>query len=264
MASSLAPYLGSALWSDWFHAGITPLGQTAFWLAVLQIIFINIVLSGDNAVVIAMACRGLPMPQRLWGMIIGAGIAVILRIAFTGIIAQLLLLPYLKLFGGLALFYIAAKLIVPDDADKDEVAALTHLWRVIGIIVLADAVMSLDNVVAIAVTANGNILLLAIGLVVSIPIILAGAALFAAVLDRFPILIWAGAALLGWVAGQVIVGDPAIAGRLTIFGEKLAQHVDFAATCAGAMLAVAAGGLWRRLHELKMRAQTARQGARGA
>src|SRR5271156_7083126 len=104
MASSLAPYLSSALWSEWFHAGMMQFGQTAFWLAVLQIIFINIVLSGDNAVVIAMACRGLPMPQRLWGMIIGAGIAVILRIAFTGIIAQLLLLSYLKLFGGLALF----------------------------------------------------------------------------------------------------------------------------------------------------------------
>jgi len=259
MAASLAPYLNPTLWNDWLHAGVVQLGHAAFWLAVLRIIFINILLSGDNAVVIAMACRGLPLPQRFWGMIIGAGVAVILRIVFTGVIAELLLLPYLKLFGGLALFYIAAKLVVPDDADRNQIAARAHLWRVIGIVAAIDVVMSFDNIVAIAATANGDVLLLAIGLVVSIPIILAGAAFVAALLDRFPILIWAGAALLGWIAGEVIVGDPAIAGRLTaIFGEKLAQHVDLAATGAGAMLGIAAGGFWRRLHEMQVRAQTSR------
>jgi YjbE family integral membrane protein len=265
MVASLAPYLNPMLWGDWLHASSAQLGQAAFWLAVLRIIFINMLLSGDNAVVIAMACRDLPAPQRLWGMVIGAGVAVILRIAFTGIVAQLLLLPYLKLIGGLALFYIAAKLIVPDDEDRNKVAAIAHLWRAIGIIVVADVVMSLDNVVAIAATANGNFLLLAIGLVVSIPIILAGAALVMALLDRFPIVVWAGAALLGWIAGQIIATDPATVGHLTVsFGEKFAQHVEFAAASAGAVLAIAAGGLWRSLHEMKIRARAARKEAHRA
>jgi len=265
MVASLAPYLNPTLWGDGLHASSAQLGQTAFWLAVLRIIFINILLSGDNAVVIAMACRGLPAPQRLWGMVIGAGVAVLLRIAFTGIVAELLLLPYLKLIGGLALFYIAAKLIVPEEEDSNEVAAVAHLWRAVGIVVVADVVMSLDNVVAVAATANGDFLLLAIGLAVSIPIILAGAALFMTLLDRFPIVVWAGAALLGWVAGEVIATDPAIVGHLTAsFGEKLARHVEFAAAGAGVALAIAAGGLWRSLHGMKIRARSVGKEARRA
>ncbi len=131
----------------------------AFWLAVLQIIFINVLLSGDNAVVIAMACRSLPAEQRRWGVVIGAGVAVILRIVFVGVIAQLMLLPYLKLVGGAALLVIAAKLVVPDDPDKDEIQAAAHLWRAVMIIVVADIVMSLDNIIAIAAIAQGDLLL---------------------------------------------------------------------------------------------------------
>src|SRR3954451_22820233 len=112
-----------------FMSGWNEMGQTAFWVALLKIMWINVLLSGDNAVVIAMACRGLPHHQRVWGMILGAGIAVVLRIIFTSVVASLMLLPYLKLIGGLALFYIAAKLLVPEDPDEDEVEAVEHLWR---------------------------------------------------------------------------------------------------------------------------------------
>jgi YjbE family integral membrane protein len=179
-----------------------------FWLAVGKIIWINVLLSGDNALVIAMACRGLAPRQRVWGMTIGAGIAVLLLIVFTGIVARLMVLPYLKLVGGLALLVIAAKLLVPED-EGDDVTAGTSLWHAIQIVVIADIVMSLDNVIAVAAAANGEIPLLILGLAVSIPMIIAGAALIMLVLDRFPILVWLGAILLGWIAGAVIATDPA-------------------------------------------------------
>jgi YjbE family integral membrane protein len=261
--NSIAQYLNPALWHDWFHASVDQLGYASFWLAVLQIIFINALLSGDNAVVIAMACRALPPRQRRWGLILGAGVAVVLRIVFIGVIAQLMLLPYLKLIGGAALLYIAAKLLVPERAGANQVEAVAHLWRAIRIVVVADVVMSLDNVIAIAVSANGNFLLLAIGLAISIPIILAGAALIIALLDRFPVLVWVGAGLLGWVAGEVIATDPVLAGLLAArFGGKLAAHVELAAAVAGAILVVAAGGLWASLGEAGPRDRSA--GARGA
>ena len=198
------PAGGGALLSQ-FKADLqTP----TFWLAVGKIIWINVLLSGDNALVIAMACRGLAPRQRLWGMTIGAGIAVILLIAFTGIVAKLMVLPYLKLVGGLALLVIAAKLLVPED-EGDDVTAGTSLWHAIQIVVVADIVMSLDNVIAVAAAANGELPLLILGLAVSIPMIIAGADLIMLVLDRFPILIWLGATLLGWIAGDVIATDPA-------------------------------------------------------
>ena len=187
----------------------TDMQTPAFWLAVGKIIWINVLLSGDNALVIAMACRGLAPRQRLWGMVIGAGIAVMLLIAFTGIVAKLMVLPYLKLVGGIALFVIAAKLLVPEDEGED-VTAGTSLWHAIRIVVIADVVMSLDNVIAVAAAANGQLSLLILGLTVSIPMIIAGAALIMMVLDRFPILIWLGATLLGWIAGDVIETDPAV------------------------------------------------------
>ncbi len=175
--SSIAEYFNPALWRDWFHLGVEQLGYAAFWLAVLRIVFVNFLLSGDNAVVIAMACRELPPQQRRWGLVIGAGVAVILRVILVGVMAWLMLLPYLKLVGGVALIFIAAKLLVPEDPDRDEIQAVAHLWRAVMIIAVADIVMSIDNMVAIAAIAQGNILLLAIGLAVSIPLIVAGAAL---------------------------------------------------------------------------------------
>jgi YjbE family integral membrane protein len=209
--------------------------------------WINVLLSGDNAVVIAMACRGLPHRQRLWGMILGAGVAVVLRIIFTGVVASLMLLPWLKIVGGLALFYIAAKLLVPEDPDEDETEAAQHLWRAVRIVAIADIIMSLDNVIAIAAAAGGNMALLVIGLGISIPLIVAGAALIMALLDRYPILVWAGAALLGWIVGEVIATDPVIQGYLEPkFGAEGFHYITLFAALTGAILVLAVGGMWRR------------------
>jgi YjbE family integral membrane protein len=201
--------------------------QPAFWVAVGKIIWINVLLSGDNALVIALACRGLAPKQRLWGMIFGAAAAVILRIIFTGIVATLMELPYLKLVGGLALIVIAAKLLVPEQEDEDSVQAASHLWAAIQIVVIADIVMSLDNVIAVAAAANGSVPLLILGLAISIPLIVAGAALIMALLNRLPILVWAGAALLGWIAGDVIATDPAIHPKLdALFSGSFGARLD--------------------------------------
>ena len=237
--------------------------RPSFWLAVGKIIWINVLLSGDNALVIAMACRGLRGRNRLWGMIIGAGIAVVLLIVFTGIVATLMSLPYLKLIGGLALIVIAAKLLVPED-EGDEITAGTTLWHAVRIVVIADIIMSLDNVIAVAAAANGEITLLVLGLAISIPMIVAGAALIMLVLDRFPVLIWLGAMLLGWIAGGVIVSDPIdqslfhnlLNGHITIEATSAilgASHfnidgdlVDFVASALGAIIVLIVGTIWRR------------------
>jgi YjbE family integral membrane protein len=244
---SLAQIMDPAAWSAILLSGWGSMDQPEFWVALGKIIWINILLSGDNAVVIAMACRGLPQRQRVWGMILGAAVAVLLRIVFTGVVASLMLLPYLKIVGGLALFYIAAKLLVPDDPDEGETEAVEHLWRAVRIVAIADIIMSLDNVIAIAAAAGANLALLVLGLAISIPLIVAGAALIMALLDRFPILIWAGAALLGWIAGEVIATDPVAVGYLVnSYGVSAAHGVEYAAAAAGAVLVLVAGGVWRR------------------
>jgi len=241
--------------------------QPAFWVAVGKIMWINVLLSGDNALVIAMACRALAPRQRLWGMILGAGVAVILRIIFTGIVATLMELPYLKLVGGLALILIAAKLVVPEEEDEEGVQSASHLWHAVQIVVVADIVMSLDNVIAVAAAANGSLPLLVLGLAISVPLIVAGAALIMALLNSLPILVWAGAALLGWIAGDVIATDPAVHPALQAFsagslGVKLdamlasfgvAPHFanggtggEIVCAVAGVIIVLAAGALWRR------------------
>ena len=248
-----------------------------FWLAVGKIIWINVLLSGDNALVIALACRGLAPRQRLWGMVIGAGIAVVLLIVFTGIVVELMALPYLKLVGGLALLGIAAKLLVPED-ESDEVAAGTTLWHAIRIVVIADIIMSLDNVIADAAAANGQLSLLILGLAISIPMIIAGAALIMMILDRMPILVWLGAALLGWIGGDVIATDPAIGPRLrklldgdvslnidttsSTFG--FVKHLKFdseidelALALLGAAIVLVVGSIWRRRKLQEMEAPAA-------
>lgn len=240
--------------------------QPEYWLSVLKIIWIDILLSGDNALVIALACRNLPDQQRKWGMILGAGAAVTLRVMFATIIVVLMTIPYLKLVGGLALLVIAAKLLVPDHEDED-VDAASNLWQAVRLIVVADVVMSLDNVIAIAAAADGSISLLIFGLIVSIPLIIAGAALIMAVLDRLPILVWAGAALLGWIAGHVIATDIAVEpylhhvfkGQLTLtldassalfgFVGKSVGSTDlggFVMSLIGVIVVLIAGAIWRR------------------
>src|SRR5580698_9776171 len=255
---SILQYLHPSLWGDMLHASVNDLGRAAFWAAVLQIVFINMLLSGDNAVVIAMACRSLPQRERIWGMVIGAGVAVLLRLVFTGLVGRLMLLPYLKLIGGVALIYVAAKLLVPERTDRSKVEAVAQLWRAVWIVVVADIVMSLDNVIAVAAIAQGSILLLAIGLVVSIPIILAGAAFIMVLIDRLPVLVWAGAGLLGWIAGEVISTDPAIS-RYVIgkFGEPFAKQVELAAAISGILLVIAVGGLWRQFQLSHVRTKLA-------
>ena len=227
-------------------SGWSQMGGGEFWIALVKIIWINILLSGDNALVIAMACRGLPPHQRKWGMILGAGVAVGMRIVFTGVVATLMLLPWLKIVGGLALLYIAAKLLVPDEAEDDHGEAVQNLWRAVRIVAVADLIMSLDNVIAIAAAAGGNMALLVIGLAISIPLIVAGAALIMALLDKFPVLIWAGAALLGWISGEVIATDPVVTGYLAQYGSGTAHMVEYAAAAVGAVLVLTVGGLWRR------------------
>src|SRR5689334_24462351 len=198
------------------------------WVAVGKIIWINILLSGDNALVIAMACRGLAPRQRFWGRFLGAGVAVLLRIIFTFIVVTLMSLPYLKLVGGLALLWIAAKLLVPEHADEEGgVDAAAHLWAAVQIVAIADIVMSLDNVIAVAAAANGSLPLLVLGLAISIPLIVAGAALIMALLTRLPILVWGGAALLGWIAGTVIATDPAVEAPLhSLFAAEFGTRLS--------------------------------------
>ncbi len=220
--NSLLQIFDPAIVGAFFTQFNAEMQQPAFWLAVGKIIWINVLLSGDNALVIALACRGLEPRQRLWGMILGAAAAVILRIIFTGIVATLMELPYLKLVGGLALIVIAAKLLVPEDENEDGVKSASHLWAAVQIVVVADIVMSLDNVIAVAAAANGSVPLLVLGLAVSVPLIVAGAALIMALLSRLPILVWAGAALLGWIAGDVIATDPAIHPMLQRFFDGAA------------------------------------------
>jgi YjbE family integral membrane protein len=254
-----AQYLHPSMWGAMLHASIGTMDGAAFWAAVLQIVFINILLSGDNAVVIAMACRNLPAREKLWGIVLGAGVAVILRLVFTGVVGELMLLPYLKLAGGLALIYVAAKLVVPERADKNGIQAVSHLWRAVRIVVVADIVMSLDNVIAVAAVAQGSLLLLAIGLAASIPIILAGAAIVMLLIDRFQILIWAGAGLLGWIAGEVIATDPAILNYVVArYGVEFSKQVEFAAAISGILLTIAIGGLWRQFHLSRARGERAR------
>jgi len=241
--------------------------QPAFWIAVGKIIWINVLLSGDNALVIALACRGLAPRQRLWGMIFGAGAAVVLRIIFTGIVASLMELPYLKLVGGLALVVIAAKLLVPEQEDEEGVESASHLWAAVQIVVVADIVMSLDNVIAVAAAANGSVPLLILGLAISIPLIVAGAALIMALLTRLPALVWAGAGLLGWIAGEVMATDPAIQPGLHAFFngpvgtglDGLLKSLGMAPQFAngghggevilgilGIIIVLVAGSIWRR------------------
>lgn len=241
--------------------------QPQFWVALTKIIWINVLLSGDNALVIALACRGLQPRQRVWGMVLGAGVAVLLRIIFTGIVVTLMELPYLKLIGGLALLVIAAKLLVPEEADEDSIHAAQHLWAAVRVVAVADIIMSLDNVIAVAAAANGSIVLLILGLAISVPMIIAGAALIMALLDRMPALVWLGAALLGWVAGEVIATDPAVHpflqrllnGQIALnldatssifgfakqirFGENIGE---FTVAVLGVVLVLVVGSIWRK------------------
>ena len=186
-------------------------GTPQFWLAGLEIIVINILLSGDNAVVIALACRNLPPHQRRWGVFWGAVGAIVLRIVLTFFAVSLLQLPYLKLIGGVLLVWIGIKLIAEEDAEEGhDVQAIDKMFSAIRTVVVADLVMSIDNVLGVAAAARGSLLLLIFGLALSVPLVIGGAQLIMRLIERFPILIVAGGGLLGFVAGELMIEDSAI------------------------------------------------------
>src|SRR5215831_8771470 len=222
-----------------------------FWLGLGAIIWVNIILSGDNAVVIALAARSLPERQQKLAIFWGAAAAVVLRIILTIVAVELLKLPFLKLIGGALLFWIAVKLLVPEDGDGDDVASSSHLIGAIKTILIADLVMSLDNVIAVAAVAKGSIVLLVLGLLISIPLVVYGATMLMKLMDRFPVIVTVGAALIGFVAGEMLVSDPVViewfranahwmldVELFSAFGYKLEVSV---AGLIGAALVVVAG-----------------------
>jgi YjbE family integral membrane protein len=180
------------------------------WVALLEIIGVNIVLSGDNAVVIALACRTLPPAQQRLAIIFGAAGAIVLRAVLTVFAVLLLARPYLKLFGGVLLLWIAIKLLLPDDDGDGETEGKAGMFAAIKTIVIADLVMSLDNVLGVAAVAKGDVILLVLGLLISMPLIIYGSTLIMGLMGRFPVLITLGAALLGYVAGEMVVSDPVV------------------------------------------------------
>jgi YjbE family integral membrane protein len=210
----------------------------AYILAVTEIVWIDLLLSGDNAVVIALACRSLPEKQRRIGILLGAGAAVGLRIAFAFVITQVLGIPFLKVLGGILLIWIAIKLTRGEEPAEKEIPASDRLWKAVGTIAMADAVMSLDNVVAIAAIARENYSLFIFGLALSIPLIVIGASLISNIITKFPIFVWAGAALLGWIAGEMIISDTA---AFAHFGLQVPLQLHYVAATCGVILVVAAG-----------------------
>ena len=213
--------------------------QSTFWISVLQIIAIDILLGGDNAVVIALACRQLPPSQRNKGIAWGVVGAIALRIVLIFFALQLLALPFLKIVGGLLLLWIGMKLLVEDE-DEHDVAPASHLLGAIRTIVVADAVMSIDNVIAVAGAAKGDLTLVVFGIVVSIPIIVWGSKLVLMLMERFPIIITLGAALLGWIGGDMIVGDVWLRPHLA----DAPSWLHYVTAAAGAVLVVICGHAW--------------------
>lgn len=220
---------------------------SSFLLSLLQIVWIDIILSGDNAVVIAMACRGLPERQRRIGVFAGAFAAALLRIFFAVIISQLLAVPLLKVLGGLILLHIALKLVRGEEEDESAVKEHSSLPKAIWTIVVADAVMSFDNVVAVAGAAKGHDELFIIGLALSVPLLVVGASLITRLIDRFPILIWFGGGLLGWVAGEMIATDRLVQQQMVVvLPAGLQGAVPHAMGVLGAALVVGIGLLLKR------------------
>jgi len=222
----------------------------AFWLSVGQIILIDILLGGDNAVVIALACRKLPAEQRRKGIFWGVAGAIGLRVVLIFFALQLLALPLLKVVGALLLLWIGVKLLTPEDeGGHANVAGSTTLMGAIKTIIVADAVMSLDNVIAVAGAAKGSMALVVFGILVSIPIIVWGSQFVLRLMDRFPVVITLGAALLGWIGGEMLVSDVTLQHWLA--GAPTWLH--YVTAGAGALLVVAIGK-WRVMHAVPISA----------
>lgn len=216
------------------------MNSAQFWVDVFKIIVIDILLSGDNAVVIALACRNLPLEQRKKGVLFGVAGAIVLRMVLTFFAVGLLSLPYLKVVGALMLLWIGVKLLLPEEEhDENNVKADTRLFGAIKTIIVADLIMSLDNVLGVAAAAHGNVALLVFGLLVSIPLIAWSSQLVLKLIDRYPVIVFAGGALLGYVAGEMLVSDKMVAGLLEQAPHLL--HVLLPVACAVLVVVV---GMW--------------------
>ena len=220
---------------------LNELQTAAFWTGLLAIIWVNIILSGDNAVVIALAARSLPARQQTQAVIWGAGAAVVLRIILTIVAVELLKLSWLKLIGGALLLWIAVKLLVPEDGGEGDVESSDNLWAAIKTILIADLVMSLDNVIAVAAVAKGSIVLLILGLAISIPLVVFGATILMKLMGRFPVIITIGAALIGYVAGEMLVTDPVVVAWFTANAHWMIDFEVF--SILGAKLELSGAGL---------------------
>jgi YjbE family integral membrane protein len=215
------------------------LATPQFWVAVVEIIFVNILLSGDNAVVIALACRNLAQRQRRLGIFWGVLGAIVLRIVLTFFAMNLLAYPWLRLIGGALLLWIGVKLIAEDDGDEHKVKASDRLLTAVWTIIVADLVMSLDNVVGVAAAAKGNGLLIVFGLVTSIPIVVVGSQIIMRLIARFPVLVFAGGGLLGYIAGEMAVEEPALQSWIAANAAGVVWIVPMVG-----FTAVVAAGLW--------------------
>jgi YjbE family integral membrane protein len=232
---------------------------STYGVSVMQIVWIDLLLSGDNAIVIALACRNLPEDKRKIGMLLGAGVAIGLRIIFAVMISYLLGVPLLKLVGGVLLLWIGIKLAMGEEEAHENVNSSTQMWQAVKTIAIADAVMSLDNVLAISAASHGNVYLFTFGLLLSIPLIIFGSQIITTIIERFPIFIWLGAALLGWIAGEMIAQDTAIVGWAKTAMPSLlgpnndvpggigpSQTVEYIAQAIGALIVIGAAYMLRR------------------
>jgi YjbE family integral membrane protein len=222
------------------------LSHPDFWVGLVKIIWINIILSGDNAVVIALAARSLPPAQQKKAVAIGSGAAVVLRIALTVVAAKLMALSFVQIIGGALLLWIGLQLLMGDDEEGGESKGTGSMIAAVRTILIADLVMSLDNVIAVAAAAQGNMVLLIAGLAISIPLVIFGSTLMIKLMERFPIIVTLGAALIGWVAGETIMNDK-------VLHPAVVDHpsLHYVAAAAGAVLVVLVGNWIKKRNEAK-------------
>jgi len=210
-----------------------------FWIGLMKIVWINIILSGDNAVVIALAARSLPADQQKKAVFWGSGAAVVLRILLTVVAAKLLELSFLQIIGGCLLLWIGFQLLNDGEEDEGESKTYGSLMAAVRTILIADLVMSLDNVIAVAAAAHGNVVLLVLGLAISIPLVIFGSTLMIKLMERFPVIVVLGAALIGWVGGETIANDNILHGYAVAH-----PALHYVAAALGAILVVGAGKFW--------------------
>jgi YjbE family integral membrane protein len=222
------------------------LNNTDFWIGLMKIIWINIILSGDNAVVIALAARSLPPHQQKKAILFGSGAAVVLRIVLTVVAVQLLALSYLQIVGGLLLLWIGVQLLSEEDEEEEGEVTQTGLMTAIRTILIADIVMSLDNVIAVAAAAKGSNTLLILGLAISIPLVIFGSTLMIKLMERYPIIVTLGAALIGWVGGETIISDVALKSAL-----EANPSLHYICAAVGAVVVVGLGKFLQARHHQK-------------